>query len=64
MRRIAATLAVVVALMFSAAPAWADSDDDAGANKIGSDRKHHPWCFSVGEDLLNFNTLTVYESAA
>ena len=35
MRRIAATLAVVGALLFSSAPAWADSDDDtASANKL------------------------------
>ena len=35
MRRIAATLAFVVALMFSAGSAWAEFDDDtAGANKF------------------------------
>jgi hypothetical protein len=34
MRRILATLAVVGALLFSAGSAWADFDDDSGANKL------------------------------
>jgi hypothetical protein len=35
MRRIATTLAVVGALLFSAGSAWADfDDDDSGANKL------------------------------